>query len=663
MEIKTEVIEDNKELTEEQRSKLAQQIADNFTKWDENRQTQIDMARKIMQETYLNQSPRKFPKDLEWKSDVKLNAIYNIKRAKKAVMWREIWSNPSQMFDVRGTDKQTEKQAKLQKAAIVDSLNKMDIGKQYDNAIDNLFDIGEMIFKTDWVQRKKVVKRQKKDFGFILLSIVRKFTGAGFEQKHLEDVEIPYYENARVESISPFMFVFDAPKYKLKDKDSWDSIVKIYKRFDSYENIKGNKLYKLTPEQLEDLKTNSRNNKSSDNKELIDLRDEDEYSGEFSVLYAHGDFKIEGKFYKNYIAEVVAGKYLVRFEENPMFINPFVAPCAMEYDPLTKRGISPLKACFDMCLKQEDLTNTAFDAQKLAQNPPCWVDESFIDEDNSTPDGLIPLAPGKFVTYKSDLSGNFPKVMEFSSAGISDLLGLLDQKISDLSSVSSVMYGNIEEQKRTATELSLADKGSSAQADKELDIINQDLTIPMIKNVAELLAMFKDGIDYVFTQEKGKDIEYKITNEIRQAQYDYIYEDRNALHDRKAKVQELYQIFQGAAQFEPTAGMVNWKEVLTTLVETVGYDNTDKFFNEESPVDQFANGLKQIPEPILQTLLPLFTQEAQRAVQQAQQAEQQAQMQAQAQNQVQMDMYRQQARQNAEAEMMDINLENQNTLM
>ena len=42
------------------------------------------------------------------------------------------------MFDVRGTNSQTEEQANYKKAAIVDSLNKMQIGKQFDEAISNL---------------------------------------------------------------------------------------------------------------------------------------------------------------------------------------------------------------------------------------------------------------------------------------------------------------------------------------------------------------------------------------------------------------------------------------------------------------------------------------------------------------------------------------------
>lgn len=650
MEIKKEIIEDNKELSQEQRNKLAQQIADNWSQWDQDRNSQIVMARKIMQETYLNQSPRIFPKGLEWKSDVKLNATYNIKRAKKSVLWREIWSNTSQMFDVRGTNEQTEKQAKLQKAAIVDSLEKMDIGKQYDAAIDNLFDIGEMIYKTDWEQRKKIVKRQKKDVGFMLMNVVRAMSGAGFEQAPLKEVEIPYYENARVESISPFMFVFDASKYKLKNKDSWDSIIKIYKRFDSLDNIKNNAVYTITQEQINEL-NESKDEKSEDNKKIVDLRDQNKYSDEYSILFAHGDFKINGKIYKNYVAEVLAGKFLIRFEENPMYINPFIL-CALEYDPLTKRGISPLKSSFDMCQIQEELTNTAFDVQKLTANPPCWASEDLLDEDNTEADGSIMLAPGKFIKYKNDFAGGFPKEFAFSSNGITDLLGLLDQKISDISSVSSVMYGNIEDQKRTATELSLADKGSSSQAGKELDTINQDFTIPMVKNVAELLAMFKDGVDYVYAQEKGKNIEYKITNEIRQAEYNYIYEDRNAIHDRRAKFQELYQLFQGAAQMPELASMIDWKEVLTTAVEMIGFDNTDKFFVDETPTQQFTDELKKLPPEIQQQIIPMLQQQTTQAVGQIQQQQQQAQMQAQANQQVQMDMYRKQARENAEMQML-----------
>jgi len=350
--------------------------------------------------------------------------------------------------------------------------------------------------------------------------------------------------------------------------------------------------------------------------------------------------------YKNYIAEVVAGKYLARFEENPIFINPFIF-CAVDYDPLTKRGISPLKCCKDMCLQEERLANLAFDIQTLTSNPPYWANEDLLDENNTDKDGNIRLAPGKAIKLKNDYSGGMPQPYTISSSGISDLMTYLTQKISELSNTSSVNYGTIESQKRTATELSLADKGSTAQSGKIMDIINQDLTIPMIKNVAELLAMFKDGTDYVYAQEKGKNIEYKITNEIRQAEYNYIYEDRNAISDRKNKVNELFQLFQAVAQSPELASMIEWRETIETYVECIGFDNPDKFFKDPQPIDELADQFKQLPEEVQQQLLPLFQQQGQQAMQQFQMQ----QMQNKANEQVQMDMMRQQARNNAEMQM------------
>jgi hypothetical protein len=649
MEIKKEVIDVMGELNEEEKDKLASDLASKWEKWDDYRSSQISTAQKIMAEVYLKQGKRKFGKGLEWMSDVKLNDLYNIKRTKKSMLWQTLWSQPEQMFDVKGTNEETEQNAKAQKAAIVDSLVKMKIGRQYDKAVDNLYDVGEMIFKVDWEQRKKVVKRQRKDLGFVLMNMFRKFNSAGFGMsENMTDIELPYYENARVESINPLMFVFDTSKYKIGDVCAWDSLIKIYKRFETLENIKNNGVYKLTKEMLMDLEDNTEFGKGAEDKDITDMRELNEYGGSYAILYCHGDFKIGGKLYKNYIAEVLAGKYLIRFEENPMFINPFTMPCAMQYDPLTKRGISDLKASFDLLKAQEDLTNTAFDVQKLKANPPSWSDERLFNKDNMNSDGTVPLKPGKILKFKSDYAGSLPVAVNVSGEGISDLLSLCKQKVSDLTSVSNFMFGNTTDTKRTATELSLIDKGASSQYSKEMDIINQDVTMPIVEKVAELLAMFKDGTDYVYYQEKGKNFEYKITNQIRQAQYEYVYEDRNALENRKSKLEQLYQVFVGAAQLPELAQQIDWKEVLVTYIEGLGWDNTDKFFKDATPATQFTEQLNQIPPEMQAPVVAQFSQELQQMTQQYQQQQQQAQMQQQAQNQVEMDLLRQQYRQQAE---------------
>ncbi len=650
MKIIDEVIETLNDLSDEQKNKLASDIQAKFIKWNDDRASQIDTARKIMREVYLHQPSKKFKDELAWKSDVKLNTLYNIKRTRKSQLWAQMWSNAEQMFDVKGTDEQTENQARQQKAAIVDSLNKMRIEKQYDIVADDLFDIGEMIFKTDWEQRKKIVKRQKKDTGWIFQNVSGKLNGAGYQTGVSE--EIPYYENARVEAVSPFMFVFDHSKFKANDKETWDSLWKIYKRFDTFENIKANKIYSLSQDIITKFETEA--SSSEDNTELVDLRDKDEYNGQLSVLYCHGDFKIGGKIYKNYIAEVLAGQYLIRFEQNPLFINPFIF-CTIETDPLTKRGISPLKCALSLAKEEENLTNNAMDVQKLKANPPSWAHEDLFDEDNTNKDGTVPLAPGKILKYKSNFTGNLPTRVDVSGEGISDLLNMSDRKISDLTSVSNFMYGNVTNTKRSATELSLIDKGSSAQTSKELDIINQDLTIPMIENVAELLAMFKDGVDYIYTKEQGKNVEYQITNAIRQAQYRYVYEDRNAIENRKQKFDQVFNMMNAAGQNPELFKMFNWKETFTTAFEMLGFDNPDKFFADETPAEQFAQQLKQIPPELQQQAVEMLQQYLAQMTQQYQQQQQQQDMQQQAQNQVQMQMYRNQARQQTDMAQEEVN--------
>ena len=651
MEIKTEVIEPMKELSDDQKKDFATKIASNFSKWNDDRARQIATAKEIMEEVYLNQGARYKNKKQTWKSDVKLNGLYNIKKAIISVMWREVWANISSMFDVRGTNEQTEKTAKEQKASLVDSMEKMDIGKQFDISIQDGLDIGEMVAKVDWVVKKKVVKRQAQGIGWVMQNVVSLANGAGFQQQIMQDVEIPIYENARVEAISPFMFVFDHSRFKLFDEESWDSLIKIYKRFDTLENIKSNKVYTIKQEWLDEL-GKSKENKTPDNKELVDLRDDDQYGDNYSILFAHGDFKINGKFYKNYVAEVLAGKYLIRFEENPLYINPFVY-CPIEFDPTIKRGFSRLKSVKDMCKEEERLTNLAFDVQSLTVNPvqlaPKGVFEEVMDKD-----GLLYYEPGKVIEYEQNLSTNLPTPIAVNATGIADLLSMLVQKIADLSSVSNVMFGNIEKEDRTATELSLADKGSSAVFGKDLDNIYQNFNMPIIRKIAELNAMFKNGIEFVYAQEKGKNIEYRITNEIRQAQYNYIYEDRNALNDRKAKTQQLYEIFKSVAESPELFAMINWQEVITTLVESVGYDNTDKFFKDQTPATQFGEQLKQIPQDMQEQVIGQLQAQLQQMAQQYQMQQQQAEMQAQAQKQVQMQMLRDNARAELEAQQMGV---------
>ena len=85
-------------------------------------------------------------------------------------------------------------------------------------------------------------------------------------------------------------------------------------------------------------------------------------------------------------------------------------------------------------------------------------------------------------------------------------------------------------------------------------------------------------------------------------------------------------MFNAAGNNEVLAQRIDWVEVLKTGLESVGFDNADKFFTEPSEIDQVADFIKQLPQEyqqaIMQNITPML-QQAQMAMQaQRQQQEQ-----------------------------------------
>lgn len=577
-----------KKLSKDDRDELARKISDWWGEFHSKRESQLKTAREIEKQIFLNQADRNANK--KWKSNIKENKLYTTWDSMKSSMWKEIWSNEEQMFDVQGTSKEYEEMAETQKQAMVHALKRMEAGTQFDKAADYWAVYGDFVYKTDWKSRKKKVKRFDPYQGYI-------------------EQELPLEENANIEAINPMFFNFDTTKYKYGDKASWDSCPKIFKRFASIEEIKANPMYKLTKEQeldldiAEETKTTS---KESDNT----LSTMKKYGELYEVLFLHGDIKFNNVFYKNVVAEVLAGKYLIFFDENPVYINPFIWDCTM-LDPETGRGISPLRSILEMSNGKEELLNKACDIAELNANPCHWVSDTFLKQKYKN--GTVDYEPGKVLEYDNSYQGGFPQAVKFDASGIADIIGVLANNISDTSAVNANIMGNIEQGKRTATEMQLANNGSNSRIAMKLDKIYQ-INLRIIENVAELLAMFKNEPETLLVKEKGQRVAVEITNAIRQGSYYYVYEDRNALIDRRAKIQEAFNMFNAAGNNEVLSQRIDWVEVLKTGLESVGFDNADKFFVEPSEIDQVADFVKQLPpeyqQRVIQDIMPTL-QEAQ----------------------------------------------------
>ena len=578
-----------KKLKPGEREELAALIGGLWGDYHNKRQTQINTAITLQKLIAMNQPARNAKK--KWKSNIRENKIYTTWDSMKSVMWKEIWSNEEQMFDVSGTSKDTEEMAEKQKEAVVFALKKMAAGVQFDKATDYWGEYGEFIYKTDWKSRRKKVKRFDPINGFV-------------------EVELPLEENANIEAINPMFFNFDVTKYKYGDKKSWDSCPKIFKRFVSLEEIKNNPLYTFTKEQEQELENEVQNTNAADVEDDDTLATMTKYGEQYEVLYFQGDIKFNGQLYKNIVAEVLAQKYLIYFEENPVYICPFVWD-ATQIDPETGRGISPLKSIIDMSEGKEEMINVLADIGKLNANPCMWVNDTFLKDKYKN--GIIEREPGKVFEYENSYNGGFPQNEKFDGSGIEQAISLLANDISDASSINANIMGNIAQGQRTATEMQLARSGADSRIAMKLDKIYQ-INLRVIENIAELLAMFKDGTEILFINDKGKKVEVEINNAIRQAQYVYIYEDRNAMLDRRAKFQEAFSMLSEAGGNPELAPIIDWKEALKTGLEMTGFDNPDKFFKSESDIeiDNAARFIKEMPEEmqgaVMQNIAPILEQ-------------------------------------------------------
>lgn len=584
-----------KKLKNEQRDELANEISSWWGQWHDKRRSQLDTAKRIEKEIYLNQPDRNREDGEEWKANIKENKIGTTWLSMKAGMWKETYSNEEQMFDARGVNKENDKNAKFQKEAIVHSMKEMKSSTQFDIAMDNWGVFGDIIYKTDWQQKTKIVMR------------MNAFKG-------LEEVKLPLVENANLKAINPMFFNFDVTKYEFGDWDSWSKCPKIYKRFATIEEIKANPLYTLTKEQELEL-DNEETTKPGNKKDDSELATAEKYGDAYEVLYFQGDLKFKNVYYKNVVAEVLAGKYLIFFDKNPIYICPFIFGVTQR-DPETGHGISPLKCILDMSQAKEDLLNKSADVATLNMNPPQWGTDVFLKDKYKN--GKVPYSPGGYLEYEASYSGSFPQAVKFDSSGTEKIISYLANTVSDTSAINANAMGNVEAGQLKATDLQLAKQGSDSRTAMVLDTFYQ-INLRVIENIAELLAMFKPNPETILVKDKGQMIEREITAAIRQGQYQYIYEDRNALIDRRAKNQEFYQALTGAAQLPQLAERIDWVEAFKKYLENSGFDNIDAIITEPSQVDQVADFVKQLPpqmqQAIMQNIQPML-QQAQMMIQQ-----------------------------------------------
>ena len=491
-----------------------------------------------------------------WDCNVQLPDIYELAQTLKSHIVQNLYSHPDGMFDVEGTDDITRKYAARQKAMLVNTFESMKIEDIMERIIDSVVETGEVTLFVGWENRIKKIRRlltpeEQAEFG------IR-------ENFIIEDNVI--YDNAKVKFINYEDFVFDST-----DSENWDSCTKIYRTYLSLDEIKSNLSNNyLNAEKLAILKgvVAKRNNKERNKNESG--------NNKIEILEYWGNIELpDGEVLKNKLLVVAGRSIIIRFEDNPFVINPFIHANIIEC-PSTGRGISPLRVALILNNISSTILNKQLDALSLMMNPPYLAPKGCFR-------GEQIIKPGKIVEYDASLMTSPPITISFDKAMQGwDFLNYFKNTQESATGIFKNMSGNIQTAERTATEINYSVNGQEARLNMILEAINRKVIVPMVEKTAEIISNFKLGKEFILTKHNGIETVIEIDDTIRKSNYVYRYGDRKATFERKARLKELFGVIQAFAKVDEIAKQIDWIECFKFVIEQYGVENTNHFLKTDN---------------------------------------------------------------------------------
>ena len=496
------------------------------------------------------------PKINAWDCNVQLPDIYELAQTLKSHIVQNLYSHPDGMFDVEGTDDITRKYAARQKAMLVNTFESMKIEDIMERIIDSVVETGEVTLFVGWENRIKKIRRlltpeEQAEFG------IR-------ENFIIEDKVI--YDNAKVKFINYEDFVFDST-----DSENWDSCTKIYRTYLSLDEIKSNLSNNyLNAEKLAILKgvVAKRNNKERNKNESG--------NNKIEILEYWGNIELpDGEVLKNKLLVVAGRSIIIRFEDNPFVINPFIHANIIEC-PSTGRGISPLRVALILNNISSTILNKQLDALSLMMNPPYLAPKGCFR-------GEQIIKPGKIVEYDASLMTSPPITISFDKAMQGwDFLNYFKNTQESATGIFKNMSGNIQTAERTATEINYSVNGQEARLNMILEAINRKVIVPMVEKTAEIISNFKLGKEFILTKHNGIETVIEIDDTIRKSNYVYRYGDRKATFERKARLKELFGVIQAFAKVDEIAKQIDWIECFKFVIKQYGVENTNHFLKTDN---------------------------------------------------------------------------------
>lgn len=529
---------------------LINNIIQKYEDYNDTRRSQLSDNRLIKYAIYNSD----IPIVNDWNCKIQLPEIYELSQTLKSHITQNLYSHPEGMFDVSGVDYETQKFANKQKAMLVDTFEKMKIEEEMEKIVDSVVETGEVTLFVGWETKTRKIRRPLSLQEQIELNTDKTFI--------VEDKII--YDNAKVKFVNYEDFVFDK-----NGLENWDTCSKIYRTYQTFDQINSNPVNNmLNLEKLELLKgvVASKNNNTDYKKSAKKIE----------VLEYWGDIELPtGEVLKNKLLVIAGRSIIIRFDDNPFVINPFIHANIIEC-PSTGRGISPLRVALILNNISSTILNKQLDALALMMNPPYLAPKGCFK-------GQQDVRPGKIIEYDSSLMTTSPTPLSFEKAMTGwDFLNYFKTTIESATGIFKNMAGNIQTADRTATEINYSVNGQEARLNMILESINRKVVVPMVEKVAELISNFKLGSENILINDHGKTYLIEIDDNIRNSNYVYRYGDRKATFERKSKLKELFEVIKSFAQIETVSNRIDWLECFKFAIEQYGIENSDNFLTNEN---------------------------------------------------------------------------------
>ena len=527
---------------------LLNSIIEKYDYYDEQRNQQKSDNRLISQAIYNST----IPTVNSWDCKIQLPEIYELAQTLKSHIVQNLYSHPDGMFDVSGADYDSQKFANKQKAMLVNTFEEMRVSDEIEKIVDSVVETGEVTLFIGWETRTKKIRRP--------LSLQEQIKNNTNEAFIVEDKVV--YDNAKVKFINYEDFVFDK-----NSASNWDNCSKIYRTYQTFDEIKTNKSNNMLNTQKLELLKGGMAKKQGYNEKYT--------NNKIEVLEFWGDIELpDGDVLKNQLISIAGRKVVIRLENNPFVINPFIHANIIEC-PSTGRGISPLRVALILNNISSTILNKQLDALALMMNPPYLAPKGCFR-------GTQDVSPGKIIEYDSALMTSVPTPLTFDKAMTGwDFLSYFKTTTESATGIFKNMSGNLHSADRTATEINYSVNGQEARLNMILESINRKIIVPMVEKTAELISNFKIGKESILITDKGETQFVDIDDNVRNSNYIYRYGDRKASFERKYKLKEFFEVIQSFVQAPGVSQRINWIECFKFALEQYGIENANNFLSDE----------------------------------------------------------------------------------